>query len=580
MRDGLFCAFAVVICVLITDPAANTPFSDGFSYSKTALDFFQTGHIVYNGWATAMLGWLIPWGALFIKVFGFSFTVMRLSMLPIDFAAIFVFHQVLRRFEITPRNAVFGTFALALSPIFLPSAATFMTDMPGLLAILVCIYMCQRAVATTGDRSGLAWLASATAVNLVGGTVRQIAWLGALVMVPSTAWLLRERRQMKIVGGLLWIVSVAGVLISLHWFNRQPYSVPEHIIWAPVRLMTPVHLGAQTVKAFLCILLLVFPVFAAWLPDARRLKRNGWVRFSGVIALYIALMIVAYALNRIDMWLMPWLMYLLEEQSSLVPGMFGTPDALVLWIRAAISVIVIGSAWIVAEQMVSRKPSTPPVSSTDLPSAKPLVWILGPFACGYFLLLAPRGAFDVIQDRYLLGLTPIVIIALLRCYQETVGAAKLPPISFILLGIYAVYSIAGTHDFFAQSRAEVRAIRMIENSGVPRRFIQAGFPDDGWVQLQNGGHMNEPRIQVPAGAYDRNTVNAYIPNPCRDPFTEFTPAITPRYFIPFPWFKDPFETHPAWCYVPAEFPAIHYTSWLPPFQETLLVQRLRNRAHE
>src|SRR6185437_4578835 len=116
-RNALFCVFTVLVCALLTNPVANMPFSDEFSYDKTALQFAHTGHIFYNGWATAMLGWLIPWGALFIKIFGFSFTVMRLSMLPIDAAAVYLFHQILRRFGINPRNAIFGTLAFALSPI-------------------------------------------------------------------------------------------------------------------------------------------------------------------------------------------------------------------------------------------------------------------------------------------------------------------------------------------------------------------------------------------------------------------------------------------------------------------------------
>ncbi|MEO6830365.1 MAG: hypothetical protein ABI164_11200, partial [Acidobacteriaceae bacterium] len=44
---GLLCVFVVAGCVLITDPAADMPFSDGFSYVKTALEFARTGHIVY-----------------------------------------------------------------------------------------------------------------------------------------------------------------------------------------------------------------------------------------------------------------------------------------------------------------------------------------------------------------------------------------------------------------------------------------------------------------------------------------------------------------------------------------------------
>jgi hypothetical protein len=576
-RNGLLCAFVVAACVLITYPVANMPFSDDFSYDKTALEFTRTGHILYNGWATAMLGWLIPWGALVIKVFGFSFTVMRLAMLPIVVATVFLFHQILRRFGINSQTAVFGTLALALSPIFLPSAASFMTDIPGLLVIFICIYMCQRAVATPSDKAALLWLCSATAINVAGGTVRQIAWLGALAIVPSTAWLLRERRGMKVAGILLWVFSLICVLVCLNWFNKQPYSVPEHIIWAPVYPMTLVHLVAQLVKTLLCFFLVILPISMAWLPTAHRLNRNAWLRFAGVVALSITLAILACAKGRIDTWVMPWLMYLLSEQSSLMPGMFGSPVAMVLWIRLAISLLVIASALILLEHLVSLKRNQPPGSDRQSTSWNELAWILGPFSFSYILLLMPRGAFDQIQDRYLVGLVPAAIVLLLRLYQERVRV-KLPVVSLVTLAVFAVYSVAGTHDFFAESRAEVSALHMVESSGVPRRTIQTGFPDDGWVQIENGGHINESRIRVPAGAYNP-TLDSKIPEGCRNGFTKFAPAIDPQYFIFFPWFKIPLDPPPEWCFAQANYPPIHYMTWLPPFHATLYVQQLRNSSN-
>lgn len=578
-RNALLCALAVAACVLITNPAANMPFSDDFSYDKTALDFAHTGHFLYNGWATAMLGWLIPWGALFIKIFGFSFTVMRLSMLPIDIATVYICHQILRRFGINSKNAVFGTLALALSPIFLPSAASYMTDIPGLLVILVCVYMCQRAVATRSDRVALLWLCSAMVVNVAGGTVRQIAWLGALIMVPSTAWLLRERRGMKIAGVLLWVLSLAGVLVCLHWFNEQPYSVPEHIIWAPVRLMTLAHLCAQIVKTFLCFLLVIFPVSVVWLSAAPRLNRNAWLRFAGAMALVISLTILAYKEGRIDTWVMPWLMFLLAEQSSVIPGMFGmTSVAMTLWIRIAISLLVIASSFIVVERVVSRKQNKQLDSDPHALSWSDLAWILSPFSVSYLLILVPRGAFDQIQDRYLVGLMPTAIVLLLRLYQERVRA-KLPLVSLVALTAFAVYSIAGTHDFFAESRAQVRAIQMVQSSGVPRKSIQAGFPDDGWVQIEHGGHINEPRLKVPAGAYDPNTDDLKIPDKCKPSFMAYTPAIIPKYLVEFPWFKNPLELPPPWCFVRTKYPPFPYRTWLPPFHETLYVQQLRDSSN-
>lgn len=578
--NALLCSVIVMASVLITNPVANVPFSDEFSYEKTALEFARTGHILYNGWATAMLGWLIPWGALFIKVFGFSFTVMRLSMLPIDAATVYLFHQILRRFGIHPRNAVFGTLVFALSPIFMPSAASFMTDIPGMLVILMCVYMCQRAAATPDNRSALLWLCSAAVFNVAGGTVRQIAWLGALIMVPSTAWLLRQRRGMKTAGIVLWIFSLIGVLACLHWFKHQPYSVPEHIIWAPIYPGIFAHLTAQLLKTFLCLLLIILPVSVAWLPTVHRLNRIARLRIAGGIALFVCFVILAYVKGRVDSWLMPWLMFLLAEQASVIPGMFGiTTSTMNLWVRFVISLLVIASALIAAEQIASQKPNRLPDSDRRPASWTRLIWILGPFSFSYVLLLMPRGAFNVIQDRYLVGLVPAIIVFLLKLYQERVGA-KLPPVSLVMLAVFAVYSVAGTHDFFAQSRAQATALQMVESSGVPRTSIQMGFPDDGWVQIENGGHINEPRIQVPAGAYIRTLPGPKIlPDDCSNGFTNFTPIIVPRYFVFFPWFKDPLESPPPWCFVPANYPPVQYTGWLPPFHRALYVQQLRKDAH-
>ena len=290
-----------------------------------------------------------------LKTFGFSFTGMRLSMLPIDAITVYLFHQILRRFGLNSQNAVFGTIALALSPLFLPCAASFMTDIPGLLVIFLCLYMCLRAVQTTSPRASLLWLCSATAVNVAGGTVRQIAWLGALVMVPSTAWLLRDRRFIKPAACFLWLFTLAGVLGCLHWFNTQPYSVPEHIIWARLTWMTLPHLAAQFAKTLACVALVIFPVSVAWLPAAGRLSRKSRLRIVAVLCLVILLWVLAFTKGRIDTWLMPWLMFLLAEQSSLVPGMFGTPDALVVWLRIVLSLTVIATALIMLEQLPRMK---------------------------------------------------------------------------------------------------------------------------------------------------------------------------------------------------------------------------------
>ena len=258
--------------------------------------------------------------------------------------------------------------------------------------------------------------------------------------------------------------------------------------------------------------------------------------------------------------LCPGWMYLLPEQSSLRPGIFGTPPRDTLWIRfrnfalrhcrrgnRSGTGVGAKAEWSDEAERATHRLGSPGTSWHDI------AWILGPFSLSYVFLLMPRGAFDLIQDRYLVGLVPAILIVLLKLYQEQVSP-KLPAVSMSCLLIFATYSVAGTHDFYAESRAQVHAIQMVENTGVPRKSIQAGFPSDGWIQIENGGHINEARIKVPAGAYNPKSFSK-IPKGCRDGFTNFAPVIDPKYFILFPWFKNPLLTASVLVFCPGQFPS-------------------------
>lgn len=133
--EGQAYGAVVVACILCSLPYAEMGFIDDWSYVKTAFEYARTGHFVYNGWATAMLGWQVPWGALFAKMFGYTFSAVRASMLPVALASVWLFFALLVRFGITRHNAVFGALMLGLSPLFVPLAASYMTDVSGLLGL-------------------------------------------------------------------------------------------------------------------------------------------------------------------------------------------------------------------------------------------------------------------------------------------------------------------------------------------------------------------------------------------------------------------------------------------------------------
>jgi hypothetical protein len=562
---GLFCACIVAACVLLTYPVAEMGFQDDWSYVRTALDFARTGHFIYNGWATAMLGWIIPWSALFIKVFGFSFTLVRFSMLPVTMACVYLFHANLVRFGIRDRNAVLGTLTLGLSPIFLPMAAGYMTDVAGLFVIVLCLYLCQRAVDAHSDRAAVLWLCCAAATNVAGGTARQISWLGALVMVPSTAWLLRRRRGVLATGISLWVLSIVGVLACLHWWKSQPYSVPEHILQGPVTPHMVHHLVGIFIKSFLCLLLLLYPILVAWLPAARGLSRTAAIRVGGAI---ILLVVFFWKVKTPDDWLAPWLTHVIQSlmrKSGEVPGVTETP-----WpvpVRVAISVLVLAAALIVGEMLLSKFRSRSwSTSGLEPVMRQDLLWLLGPFSLSYIVMLLPRGLYDLVYDRYLLGLMPLAMISLIRLYQRVV-ADDMPAICFLVLGAFGLFSIAGTHDWFALNRARIVAVEEIHATGVPKTAIQGAFEYDGWTQIEAAGFVNEERIEVPAGAFRKNMRMYQLPEKCWHFFGWYASAIDPKYVI---------VSSPSHCFADSAFPPVTFRAWLPPFQRTIYVQQMKS----
>ena len=76
----LACMLALLFCVLATRPFVSMGVNDDWSYIWSARVLADTGHLIYNGWGAMPLGWMAYLGALFIKLFGFSFTVARSSV--------------------------------------------------------------------------------------------------------------------------------------------------------------------------------------------------------------------------------------------------------------------------------------------------------------------------------------------------------------------------------------------------------------------------------------------------------------------------------------------------------------------
>ena len=563
---ALFCALAVLVCELVSRPFVAMGVADDWPYIVSARTLAATGHIVYNGWAAPILGWQLYAGAAFIRLFGPSFTAVRMSTLLISMTTAFVIQRILVRLGISEFNATLGTLALVLSPLYLMLSVTFMTDIFGLFAVVLCLYGCLRALQAPTARTIIVWLIFAVITNAIGGTSRQIAWLGILVMVPSTLWLLRAQRRdlpaqrlILIAGATANLLGILFIFAVLHWFALQPYSLPEHIF---VASNSAAHTLAAILYFFLDLPFLLVPLVVLFLPEMRKSHSRVLAMIAAITAGYLLLAFLwrhSHPNLLLEPTLRDWVgVYGIFEGGNLQgtpPVFLGTLARIFLTIAS-----LGGLLGFIASLASSRLPD---VATPTFPSLtwKQLTILLLPFSLAYTLLLIPRAAGSVIYDRYALSLLVIAIIFLVRYYQQKIHF-RLPRITILFIAAIAAYGIATTHNLFSLYRARVALASELQHANIPDTSVDYGWEYNIGVELQHANHLNEPTIVVPADAY---VSQPPLPDTtCPMHSAELTPHLKPLYGLSF---------YPNSCYGLAPFAPAQYSRWLASTPGTLYIVR-------
>ena len=559
---ALFCAFAVLACELIARPYATMGICDDGPYILIAQKMAATGHIFYNGNTTPFLGWQLYLGAAFIKLFGFSYTTVRMSTLLVAIMLAFVLQRTLVRAGITERNATIGTLAMVLSPLYLLLSATFMTDISGLFGIVVCIYGCLRALQASTDRSTILWLCFAVAANAVCGSSRQIDWLGVLVIVPSALWLLRSRRRVLLIGTAATLAGAAFIVGCMFWFLHQPYNVHEPLI--PDTFL-PLHAVWELIYSVLDSALLLLPLVALFLAEVRRTRVLTLaiiaVCFLGYIfvAIHPSHLRSAFPLEPIPEEIGEWVNVHAIYQFLLIKG--EPPVFLHTGAQIVLTVLSFGGLLGLLASFLRPRLTPPSVDASARTSWGQLAVLLLPFAAAYTLLLVPRAATTGIHDRYLLGLLIVALLFLVRYYQERIQP-HLPAASVLLIAVVAVYSVTVVHNFFAFYRARVALASELRAAGIPDTSVNNGWEYNFVVELQHSTYINDSRIVLPAHAYVR--VPPLPASTCPMRWYSYTPHIHPIYGASF---------DPNACYGPAPFAPVHYSRWPYATPGTLYVVR-------
>jgi hypothetical protein len=518
----------VVAATLATLPVLEMGTNDDWSYAWIVRELASTGHFRFNGWVAAMIGFQAVWAAAWVRLFGFSFTLIRISTLPFAAGCAVLMYAIGRRVGLNPAYALFGAWTLALSPVFIPLAASFMTDVPACCFWLASAYCALRAIQVEENHAARRWLVACGVAGFIGGTIRQVDWFIPIFTIPVIAWMRRRERPLVLSAAVIWCASGALMWITSTWFAAQPFAVAP-ALRIDQSAMEAVQRTIETVDQIAVeALLLAIPVLLA--------STGHWRKSFVIGASLTGVLLLGLWWFGDALWIGNVLTSTGIMGSLDLPGQKPVilPDV-VTWILGPL--LIIGTGSLVFARGLTR-----------------LYWVLGPPSLVYASALVYRSVgYGLFFDRYLILLMPLLLLPALRGLQDKVSTR--PPVSgWLALAVCAAFGIAMTHDYFAVSRARLAAANRVAATGVPRTQLSAGFEYDAWTELELRGRILSPAEQEAVTP---------PPYPTSEPFWAWPklPMLRPRYVVSY---------SPLAGMTESRFPRTAYTTWLPPFRRELL----------
>lgn len=461
-----------IAAAVVVHPTDDLPLIDDWTYAWSVDHFVKTGELRVLDWSAHYPLAQIVWGALFARVFGFSFFVLRLSTLVLEWIGLLAFYCTLRAVGVGPSWSTLGTLGLFFNPVLFVLAHSFMTDVPFVSAMNV-----------------------ATLWYVLWATRRRSVYLGLGSVFTIGAFLIRQ------IGALLGLVPIAHLALlrifrvrrSVPWHDVLLLSLPFVAIGVMQWWIRDVH-GMTSVYRWRAEAL-----YQSFLPAAWLSSRSWWVYFR------------IFARTLVYLGILLWPLAL--------PSAGARSRRALLWSAVFTVMVMVAYGWhfgtmprpLKYEQTLSLEElgaSRPLISREDLSRAIPgwSVWVLLGFAltsaATVLALLWERarkascwsspagvvwmnGLLQVIAiellwfdyDRYYLPLLPVLTALLIVGTKWTRLMRGLVVAGVLICG---AVSVSGAIDNFRFSRAVAQAREWLIDRGVPPWQVDAGYVLNGW----------------------------------------------------------------------------------------------------
>ena len=474
------------------------PLNDDWAYALAAKGLAETGRLTLSDWGSAtQLPHLLA-GALFTKLFGFSFTALRLATLLAAAGALYFFIRLLDEFEVAPFEKAAAGLTLAATPLFLTLSNSYMTDVPYLFWMTAAAYFWVRRLNRPGDAAAL-WLGGACAAAAY--LTRQVGL--AIPLAFSLALLLRGRPNWRELASA-WALPAAALVIHHLWFTRVhgPTWASENYVGAA----TLAHIGKPLVflnDSFFRLLasmtetgLFLLPLAAGYAFSLKKFhSRNGTGAKVSAAGVWLALAVMAgFALLNGPL---PYLENTVSNSglgvltlggAGLKPsGVFAMPA---FWVLATAAGTLSAVFLMCCSGLALRA------------GGWPLRFLFA--VCMAHLAVSLLGA--KFFDRYLLTLLPWFAAAAVFAAR---GVKFSRPAAALALALYAALGWAGMKDYLEWNRAKWD-LASRPRQGLAQGEIANGFDHDAWLNYQkNMAYLKTMKPLKMIGEWEWQKVNNY-----------------------------------------------------------------------
>ncbi len=509
-RAELLPVAAWIAAIVFINPRGNFPIDDDWDFALAAWRFAETGHFHFTAFTAVSLRAQVLWGALWTRLFGESFDVLRASTLVLAAATLIVVHGMLRRAEVPLFGRIVAVLALGFHPIFLWSSCTFMTEVPFVFASAVALACFIRGFEKLSFRAGGApegpsaarnpqpsalapergwgflfsarndiWIIAGCVAAMTACFIRQTGI--TLLAAPLILAVIRRRgRDAAAIGGAIALFGLV-FLLKREWLAGSPAEFANHFkMWTESTFRLPEQIEVfdhyATFNAQNCALFFLPLVAPLAIFFSKKARRNDFI-IVGALSVVLFARVLSLAAIGLTMpyFVSPYCCDIFAGNIFADFGLgplalagaypFRLPHASRLVITCASVILAVALLW-----AVLRRASRSNASLLALGAA--LFGSLALFGSGLYV------------DRYSLDSAWPLVIALPLMIPWQSRAVR--GVSVAALVIIATFSIFSVDEYFSWNRARWAAINDLRTRGVPITSINAGAEPFYLFELSHG----------------------------------------------------------------------------------------------